>query len=286
MPMTVTFARNCTITPSTIRPWSWLERQRWVYWLKVREAAPPSQMLKPVFHDARWTLVFIYLPSGKLGEAQRFMLAQLKALDRRLLVVCAAPEPGDVPAELMDMADALHWKGLRGFDFSGYAVGLHAIAAGSPHADVLVMNDSTFGPFGNLASLLDQAPWDLTGFVGSSEFEVHFQSFAFLLRDVTPARMRHLRSIFPRSYSYNDIMPVVVCFETRFARIASRHMSVGCLWSGPNDNKDPTIAHGLELLDQGLPFLKRGLLGKHRGKQDERSVRDALVNRGLSATIT
>ena len=109
--MTVTFARNCAITPSKIRPWSWLERQRWGYWLKAREAAPPSQVLKPVFPDARWTLVFIYLPSGELGEAQRFTLAQLKALDRRLLVVCAAPGPGDVPAELLDMGTRCTGRG-------------------------------------------------------------------------------------------------------------------------------------------------------------------------------
>lgn len=283
--MTVQFARNRALTPTRVLPWSWLERQRWRYRLTAREAMPPSRTLKPVFPDARWTLVFIYLPSGGLGEAQRFMLARLKALDRRLLVVCAAPGLGDVPAELADMADALCWKGLQGFDFSGYAIGLHAIAAGSPHADVFVLNDSTFGPFKDLTPLLEQATWDLTGFSGSYQVEAHFQSFAFLLRDVTPARMRHLRSVFPLSYSYNDIMPVVMCFETRFARVASRHMTVGCLWYGPDDGKDPSIAHALALLDLGFPFLKRGLLGKHRGRQDERSVRAALVDQGFSATV-
>lgn len=284
--MTVEFARNRALKPTRVLPWSWLERQRWRYRLTAREAMPTSRMLKPVFPDARWTLVFIYLPSGRLGEAQRFMLARLKALDQRLLVVCAAPEPGDVSAELLDVADALYWKGLRGFDFSGYAIGLHAIAAGSPHADALVLNDSTFGPFGDMAPLLEQARWDLTGFSGSCQVEAHFQSFAFLMRDVTPARMRHLRSVFPMSYSYNDIMPVVMCFETRFARVASRRMSVGCLWQGPDDGHDPSIAHALALLEQGFPFLKRGLLGKHRGRQDERSIRDILVNQGLSRTVT
>lgn len=283
--MTLEFARSRAITPTQVLPFSWLDRQRWRYRLTAREAMPLSRMLKPVFPHARWTLVFIYLPSGGLGEAQRFMLARLKALDRRLLVVCAAPEPGDVPAELLNMADALHWKGLPGFDFSGYAVGLHAIAAESPHADVFVLNDSTFGPFGDLAPLLEQARWDLTGFCGSYQFEAHFQSFAFLMRDVTPARMRHLRSVFPMSYSYNDIMPVVMCFETRFARVASRCMSVGCLWQGPDDGQDPSIAHALALLEQGFPFLKRGLLGKHQGKQDEGRVRDALMSRGLSSTV-
>jgi len=283
--MTVAFKRNCPITPTRVLPWSWLERERWRYRLTAREAMPPHQMLKPVFPDARWTLAFIYLPSGGLGEAQRFMLARLKAMDRRLLVVCAAPAPEQIPAELSGMADALCWKGLRGYDFSGYAIGLHAIAARSPHADVLVLNDSTFGPFEDLEPLLQQARWDLTGFSGSYQIEAHFQSFAFLLRDVTPVRLRHLRSIFPLNYSYNDVMPVVMCFETRFARVASRHMSVGCLWFGPDDGQDPSIMHALGLLDDGFPFLKRRLLGHHRGKQDEGQVRAALTHRGFSPTV-
>lgn len=283
--MTAVFSRDCVIKPDNVKPWSWLERQRWRYRLTARKPAPSSKVMKPVFSDTHWTLMFIYLPSSELGEAQRYALRQLKALGRRLMIVCAAPKPCNVPEELLEMADALYWKGLGGFDFSGYAIGLHGVAANSPGADVLVMNDSTFGPFGNLSCLIDRAPWDLTGFIASSELERHFQSFAFHIRNVTPARMRCLRSIFPQSYSYDDIMPVVLCFETRFARVASRSMSVGCLWYGPNDGQDPAIAHGLALLDQGFPFLKRGLLSKHRGRQDEEIVRAALVDRGLSATV-
>ena len=247
---------------------------------------PPSRVLEPVTPSSRWTLAFIYAPAGTLVEAQRFLLARLRALDRRLLVVCAAPDPACVPPELFGQADALYWKALPGFDFSGYAIGLRAIADHAPHADVLVLNDSAFGPFGDLDGLLDAAPWDLTGFIGSSQLERHFQSFAFHLRNVTPGRMEHLRSIFPRSYAYDDIMPVVFCLETRLARVASRHMTVGCLWFGPDDDLDPAIAHGLALLDQGFPFLKRGLMGKHKGRQDVRSIRHALVSRGFDPAAT
>ncbi len=277
------FARDRSFIPTRMLPWSRWEVKRLRARLLKRAAMPPSGVIKPVYPAARWTLVFIYLPSGPLGAAQRFMLDRLRTLDRRLLIVCAAPGPDQVPVELRDVADALYWKGLPGFDFSGFAIGLHAIAALSPGADVFVLNDSTFGPFGDLAGLLERGVWDLTGLLGSDQVEAHFQSFAFLLRDVTPARMQHLRSIFPQSYSYNDIMPVVQCFETRFARVAAQHMSVGCLWYGPNDGLDPAIAHGLDLLEQGFPFLKRGLLGKHRGRQDVDSIHAALLARGFPA---
>jgi hypothetical protein len=97
--------------------------------------------------------------------------------------------------------------------------------------------------------------------------------------------MCHLGSIFPLAYAYDDLLSVTLCFETRLARVASQSMSVGCLWLGPDDGEDPSLSHALALLDQGFPFLKRSLLGKHRGKQDERRVRDALLVRGFSATV-
>lgn len=243
---------------------------------------PVSRMIKPVFSSPVWTLFFVYLPTGELNQTQRFTLCQLKKLNRSLLIVCAAPEPSQIPVELRDQADALYWKGMGGYDFSGYAIGLHAIAARSPGADVFVLNDSVFGPFGDLSPWLDRARWDLTGFTGSIQVENHIQSYAFMIRNVTKECLHHLRSIFPTSFSYNDIMPVVTCFETRLARVASKRMTVGSFWFGL-DGQDPSIIHAFTLLDQGYPFLKKALLGKHRDKHDEQKVRDALAARGLPA---
>ena len=218
-----------------------------------------------------------------MKEAQRFMLEQVKKLDRRLLIVCATPNPDQIPAEIHEKADALFWKGLGGYDFSAYAIGLHAIVNSSRNAEVFVLNDSVFGPFCNLSPLLKCAQWDLTGFTGSTQIENHIQSYAFLLKNLTKERLYHLRSIFPLSFSYDDIIPVIYCFETRFARIASRWMSVGSFFFGPQ-GQDPSLAHAFTLLDQGLPFLKKSLLGKHRDKQDERLVRAALLNLGFPAS--
>lgn len=243
---------------------------------------PRSQVLKPVLPCARWTLVFLYLPSGKLAEAQRFILRKLRRLDRPLLIVCASPDQGSIPDEVSSIADALIWKELQGFDFSGYSIGLHAIASASPGADTFVLNDSLFGPFHDLAPWIDHPPWDLTGFTGSYHIEKHIQSYAFVLRGVTQRRMHGLRSIFPSSFSYNEITPVILCFETRFARVAARQMTVGAYWFGSADEQDPSIVEALVLLQQGFPFLKRALLGKHRARQDSEKVREALTARGLS----
>lgn len=241
---------------------------------------PAHQVLKPVTPRARWSLYFIWAPDGQLDDAHRFTLDRLAERDAGVCVVVAAPEVGRVPAELLDRVDALWWKALPGYDFSAYAIGLHAIAAASPGADVLVMNDSVFGPLFPLEPLIDEAPWELTGMTASNEPENHIQSYAFHLRALTPARMRALGSVLPRRWSMQHFQDVVLCQETRLARVAARSLSTGAWWAGAGDQADLTLWQPLALVNAGLPFVKRSLLGKWAGIQPLEEVQAVLRRHG------
>lgn len=236
--------------------------------LRSLRPAPPARELKPVTPRARWSVYFIWAPDGRLAPAHRFTLARLRARDAGLLVVVATPDAAMVPNECYHMADALWWKALPGYDFSGYAIALHAIARGSPGTDAFVMNDSVMGPFGEVERLLDDAPWDLAGFTASSLFENHIQSYAFQLRRVTPERMKTLGSVFPRRWRFDRFQDVIFGQETRFARVASRTMTVGAWWwYDTGRGLDLLLQEPFALLQAGYPFLKRSLLGKSRGVQ-------------------
>ncbi|MDR6144209.1 lipopolysaccharide biosynthesis protein [Sphingomonas sp. SORGH_AS870] len=242
---------------------------------------PRSVTIVPVFPAPRWTCYFVYAPEGRLSEAHLFTLARLRAMAQPLMVICAAPQPDQVPLALRDYADALYWKGLGGYDFSAYRLGLGMIATASPHADVLVLNDSIYGPFTDLEPLLANAPWDLTGFTAFSLIENHIQSYAFQMRDVTPRRVRALRTVMPGRWAFKDYRSVIYLQETRFARIAARHMTVGALWyADAAVCGDPSLYVAPELLAQGFPFLKKSLFGRSRGIQDATLLQKALAERG------
>lgn len=228
--------------------------------------APAAAELIGVRQAASWTAYFIYLPDGELTAAHRFTLARLRDLDRKLLVVCAAPHAADVPAELRRMVDALWWKALPGYDFSAYAVALSAVARTAPGAELLVMNDSILGPFSDLRPLLAKAPWDLTALTASSWPENHVQSYALALRSVTPSVLRALSSVLSRRFAVNGYGSVVYLQELRLGKVAARHMTVGARWfaSSPEQG-DPTLVCAPSLLRQGYPFLKRSLLTRNTG---------------------
>lgn len=243
----------------------WFSRERIRDFLFRLRPAPPTRIIRAATQQNRWILYFAFLPDGQLTPAHRFTLEKLRCAQASLLVVCATPDAGDVPAELHDIADALIWKGMSGFDFSAFAAGLRHIAAASPGADVFVINDSVLGPFADLDAMFDRARFDLTGMTGSRLEENHVQSYAFILRKVTPARLRGLWTIFPPGRAFDDFAAVVRSQETRFARVAARHMSVGAFWFADDpDNRDPTLFTPDVLLDQGFPFIKKSALAKFR----------------------
>jgi hypothetical protein len=273
------FRRKVDFIPSKIRLRDPLTRLRFGCWHNARRPMPHYSEVKPCFANKRWSLLFLYLPDGRVSEAQRFILNSVRELNRCLLIVCAAPTLADVPREVIDISDALYWKALGGYDFSAYSIGLHALARQSPKADVFVMNDSVFGPFPELPRLLESSDWDLMGFTGSLIYENHFQSYAFFIKDVTLARLKHLKSIFSLTHSYDDMTAIILLLETRFARIASKRMTVGVLWYGPDG--DTAVDHALPLIDEGMPFVKRSLLGKFSHRQNIDLVRARLVALGV-----
>lgn len=243
--------------------------------------APASLAIRPVRPAAAWDAFFVYAPDGRLSSAQVFTLRRLKAFGRPMLVVCASPAVGQIPAALHEAADALYWKALNGYDFSAYAIILDEVAERSPGADLLVMNDSVLGPFADPRRQVEASPWDLTGFTAFAAVENHIQSYAFHVRNLTAGRRRAFSRTMPPGRSWNDYRDVIYLQESRMARLASRSLSVGALWySDGRRANDPSLVAALDLLDCGFPFLKRSLLTRHVGLHDPARIQAALEERG------
>ncbi|MFS0774389.1 hypothetical protein [Sphingomonas sp. 1P08PE] len=247
---------------------------------RVRRA-PASLTLTPLNARPRWIVYFVYLPAGELTAAHRFTLDRLRSADASLCVICAAPSPRAVPEELRRIADALYWKDLPGFDFSAYALAVRETARLSPGADMLILNDSTFGPFASLDELWPAMRWELTGFTAFSQMQDHIQSYAFHLRQVTSATVQTLRTVLPSDFAVDHYRSAVYLQESRFAAVAARSMSVGALWHADARRcGDPSIFAALPLVRAGFPFLKRSLLSKNAHAYPRQALLDTLRDLG------
>lgn len=248
---------------------------------KNKHPAPESATIKPAHYHKRWAVYFIYSPDGSLTPAHYFTMERLAISGAKLLVVFCSPSRKKIPPDLFSMTDALYWKALPGFDFSGYAIALHELAFHSPGCDILIMNDSVYGPFCSLDDLWPMMAWDLTGFTASSSIENHIQSYAFMLKDWSGKKMHNLSGIFSRLTCFNSYENVVFCQETRLARVASKTMTVGALWYAEHIVcLDAPVYAALSLAENNFPLIKRSLFTKHAHVNDADAVRSVLARHG------
>jgi lipopolysaccharide biosynthesis protein len=255
-------SRNWDFKASPVARW---ERRKAVEtFFRAGHRRPAWCEIKALKPKSSWIVYFMYAPDGILSPSHRYTLSRLRDCGVPLLVVCACPDANRIPNDLPGFCDALFWKALPGYDFSAYTLALRQISRKSPGANVLVMNDSVFGPFADLRDMLVNSRWDLTGFTASSQLTNHIQSYAFCLRRVEPLTMLRLSPVFFPFAAISHPSAVILLQETRLARVAARSMKVGAFWFGDvRDIIDPTLVRPMELLDAGFPFLKRSLLGKH-----------------------
>lgn len=254
-----------------LRRWS----ARW-----TRERAPIWKTIEPPKATGRWLLYFMYLPQGQLLPQHRFTLERLAAENAHLMVVCACPPDHPVLTDLKTQCDALYWKALNGFDFSAYAIGLTELARHAAGSDVMILNDSMLGPFAPLIPFMDQTPWRLTGLCASSLEENHLQSFALIVRQLDTDFLRAVAPAISTEWSYNAIDPVILQQETRLARVASEHMSVGAFWYTDGSRyMDLSLNCPEQMIDAGFPLLKRSLVGKFAGSFQDPASMQALLQR-------
>lgn len=230
-------------------------------------------------------MYFMYLPQGQLSTQHRFTLDRLAAEDARLMIVCACPPDHPTLTELQKECDALCWKALNGYDFSAYAVGLTELVRHASGSDVMVLNDSMLGPFTPLVPFIEQAPWRLTGLTASALSENHLQSFSFIVRQLDAQFLQAVSAVLSTEWSYDTSDPVILLQETRLARVASRHMSVGAYWyTDGSQYLDLCLNCPQQLLDAGFPLLKRSLFDKFaRGFQEPETMRALLLRLGHPA---
>lgn len=230
-----------------------------------RRPAPSWHSLMAVTPAPLWIAYFLFLPTGQISEVHRYTIARLRSeAGAKLLLIVASPEPTIVPKELCSKADALYWKALSGFDFSAFAIAIHEVASRSPGAEVILLNDSVFGPFASLRTLFDSLPWDVAALTANAEIENHIQSYCWRARGVTPEFAAGLARVLSSDWAYDRFVDVVTLQETKLARCVSAYASVGAKWfcNSGLPSIELTTSAPIEMIEMGLPLMKRSLLGK------------------------
>ena len=101
-----------------------------------------------------------------------------------------------------------------------------------------------------------------------------------MVRQLDSAFMASVHPVMSTDWCYPGAEPVILLQETRLARVAHRHMSVGAYWyTDGATHMDLSLNCPQSLIEAGFPLLKRSLFGKFAGSFQDPQSMSALLQR-------
>jgi hypothetical protein len=234
-------------------------------------------------HSRKWVIYFCYFEGCELPAQCSFTIEKLKQESFSVLVVHAC-ERERAHSDFRRLGvNWLIWKERRGYDFSGYTIGLTELVRHQNEVDVVVLNDSVLGPFCSLDSFLQRSSWDFTAAIVSRAITLHCVSFCFFLKKFDYRKLSALSTVLSHFFSFDNQGPVSMIQETRLAAQASKTMSVGTILDpmfGSDEEVYLLLGNPEGLLRIGFPFLKRSIFGKLAANFDQDHYRRVLMDAG------
>lgn len=207
--------------------------------------------------------------TGALPAHTRFFLRQIAQSGYRLHVALSGRD-NDVSARdgLADLDVTFHPRLNLGLDFGAWQALLAAGCTGDA-SEILLTNDSVFGPFAPLPPLVDTMrarQYDIWGMVESQAITRHLQSWFVVL---TPEALAHpaLQRVFAQPFDAMTKEEIVLHGELGLGlAMAASGLRIGASWSGRRGLArllavNPMHTDWLTVLRSGrAPFIKTELL--------------------------
>jgi glycosyltransferase involved in cell wall biosynthesis len=227
------------------------------------------RVLKPVAADwiGRRACLFVHFdPDDRIDPYVVHYLSALKRSGVDPILISSSELDAAAVAEVEPILAGTVCRQNLGRDFSGWALALELFPQLLNCDEVIIANDSVYGPVGDLGTLfgrMQAVPWDVWGVAESLEIERHFQSWFVCFRQAA-LRSETFRSFWGGVLPLNDKTAIIENYEVPIARMfKSQGFEVGAV-VGCGQLKarvgNPTLHPWRNLLDLGVPFVKVQLL--------------------------
>lgn len=221
----------------------------------------------------RLLIYVVYDRRGGLDAYVPYALEGLRAHMDHVLVVVNGTITGDKFAQLESVADDVMVRENSGFDIWAYKAAIDSLGAGIAEYDEIVLtNDTWFGPTGSFGDLFDRMNAQPVDFWGMTDHELT-EDNPFATDGPLPAHIQSYwtavrRSMFLSSEwagYWRDLPPMVTYMDAVLKHetiFTERFSEAGFAWSAafpvssyPTDN--PSLYNADLLIEDGCPVLKR-----------------------------
>ena len=221
----------------------------------------------------RVAIFVTYTPDGFLrADIKHYINALTKNNVEVALVIVSDQVRNYIPADIMAVCSTVIVRENAGFDFAAWAHVMQAVPEVLNSKILYLLNDSMIGPvsdieFKNLLIKIDDNEAEIVGLTSNGHISSHIQSFFLSIKK------KALSSYWLIQY-FTDIVnlptkdDVIFQYELTFtARMKAKGFNCASIISASSDNINATIFKWGELLESGIPFVKRSLIsGEHEDK--------------------
>ena len=213
-------------------------------------------------------------------------LRELKTCGEQIVFISSSDLAVEAFAAIEPMVVAAICRENLGLDFCGWATALEVFPQ-IHHAEQLILaNDSVYGPIGHLGSILEQmraAPYDVWGGVESLGIERHLQSWLLCFRRKA-VRSETFRLFWESVMPLTNKLETIKQYEVPIFRIfVANGFEVGSVINSFSLNvgsANPMAHPWRRLLDLGLPFVKIELLRENPTAADIEGWIEDIADRG------
>ena len=215
------------------------------------------------FAGTRTAVVAHWDSRGRVDPYVTYMCRQLKGAGFQVVLASGRLAPDMAPPD--GWADAVVLRQGPGYDFASWKAALCAIASLRDCAELVWCNDSVFGGIGSYAAMhaaMARVACDFWGVTESRETMPHLQSYYLVFRP-SALHSQALADFLDQVPLVDDRDAAVAC-EVRLSRRLALHglrpAAFAPLPPGARDDVNPSCEFWRELLEAGVPMLKRELL--------------------------
>ena len=239
----------------------------------------------------RVAIFVTYTPDGFLrADIQHYIDALTKNDIEVALVIVSDQIRNYIPAKIVATCSTVIVRENAGFDFGAWSHVMQALPEILNAKTLYLLNDSMLGPvsdieFQNILEVIDNTDADIVGLTSNNEITPHIQSY-FLAIKKKALCSYWLIQYFTDMVNLNTKDDVIFHYELTFtARMRAKGFRCKSIIEATSDGINKTIFQWNELLNAGMPFVKRSLVrGEHEDKGGELVV-DVLKKRNYPVTL-
>ena len=212
------------------------------------------------------------------ADIQYYINALIKNDIEVVLIIVSDQVRNYIPDEIESICSSVFVRQNAGFDFAAWSHTIQTRPEVLNAETLFLLNDSMIGPvsdieFTKLLLKIEASEADIIGLTPNNEMTTHIQSYFIAIKK------KALCSYWFIQY-FMDIVnletkdDVIFQYELTFtARMKAKGFTCASIIPGSMDTINKTIFQWSELLDDGIPFVKRSLVsGEHEDKGGMRVV--------------